>query len=717
MEIMSSLDLVVTVIVGIFFTVEHKGVPVMSEDTKKFAGFALAFLCAATLAASFSCIFNEVLFLAKFHKKPAVSAWLKFFSGNSGDSVEEKSLFNLFCTALYNKRSSKAIVDFNTSVQSLKNQVSCFWIRSWHALLTYYPASRLTIPFLRHPVLEMLKDLHHITRRIQELRRVGIYAPESKLYPYMTETHGAGDPPYQVYQKIAEIDDVFRTTLSAESNRYLLAILVADRFREKDQEDFFTKKYWDRIVPASNSLLDAIAKVNPTSEALRALKPVQKGFWGRLSDRVWPDYSRLHSMISVVESFNQMSCKEHADFLNTTAQLSDGDDTSNAGSVRDCHDNDGSDGSTGDGSGGYVHGIGRDLRPDDDHAGVGGDLDDENREDDSLDDSDEDDSSVCDIPYNSDDFGSSESELMEASPPRKHHERSDATSDHSVHGHSSMKLEHYYREDDQAEPAPSDTAVIRLRTRASITDSHAGIMPKASHALLSKDSGRSAQRRTPASVAPSSAQFPSLLPPVDTLSVALPHEMKSAADRLAPANPPLSRKNNTDSSKKVTPSQPSGSSLTAPVIMGSAAAKARHSDGHLERPLQRADSRFPPEATAAARAPATLPRPPAVFMSVSSSMRATNALNQPVQQSSPHRPTRVADTFAASRPRHVALKSLASATELQGAVAVDIPVGDDHKKAKFVYDWSVSVPPPTIPSKSAAADKLMAMMSAHRKKA
>jgi hypothetical protein len=729
MEIMSSLDLVVTVIVGIFFTVEHKGQPVMSDDAKKFGGFALVFLCAATLVASILCIFNEVVFLAKFHRQPAVSAWLKFFSGNAGDSIGDKSLFSLFCTAIFNKRSSKSIIKFNNSIRNLKDKVSCFRLRSWYALLTYYPTSRMTMPFFRDPVIEMLKDLHHLTRRISELRNVGIFAPEKTLLPHMLQTHGAGDPPYQVYQKIAEIDNVLTSSLSAESNRYLLAILVADKFRNKSREDVFTKRYWDRIVPASDSLLDAIARVPSTSERLSALFPAKQGFWARLRERYWPDYSELYSMISVIDSFNQMSPKEHAHFRKLSSDpflpvellfcvhSSDDEDSSKADSA--CHSSAKNDDHSSVVSAG---GSGANENDHDDHHGdEHADIEDflENDDDDSDDNDNrinQGDDNDCDIPYNSDDLASNYSGDMETQPSKNVLQHSsDEISDDASYEKPTFKLESYRHQTHQAQLAPRVSPDNVMRIRASATDS----LVSQSHLLSFPNfSSRNAQMSGTSSVKNSSAQLRSQLPPVTTTNSALFDGMKSAAKYFTPAPPPrVPHKVSSDSYDRLVPQQRSISPLSTTAMNSSAAAKARISDGHLERPVQRTGHRFVPATKSSVLSSAAALPPRAPTVSTPPSLQRTNDLNQPPPRSvSPHQ-TRFADKSATARPRHV---MLTSTTELKGAVAVNIPVRDDHKNAKVVFEWPSTTPAmAAVVSKSSAASgaagKLKAMMSAKRK--
>jgi hypothetical protein len=717
MEIMSSLDLVVTVIVGIFFTVEHRGQPVISDDAKKIGGFALVFLCAGTLLASILCIFNEVFFLAKFHRQPAVSAWLKFFSGNAGDSVKEKGLFNLFCTAIFNKRSSKAIIAFNTSIRNLKNQVSFFRLRSWYALLTYYPTSRMTLPFFRDPVIQMLKDLHILTRRIQELRGVGIHAPEKKLSPHMLETHGAGDPPHQAYKKIAEIDDVLTSSLSAESNRYLLAILVADKFRNKSREDVFTQRYWDRIVPASDSLLDAIARVSSTSERLCALFPVKQSRWGRFLERYWPDHSKVHSLISVIESFNQMSPKEHADFRKLSSDPflplellfsihSSDENSSRAESVgENCNQSEdrSSVGAAGDinaDSDGHVDNDDDDHDDDDDNnnnAGIGGEG--------SHDDFSQDNDSNSIITFSSDDLGSKTdvgAQTQSSRDHRQHH--SDAKSDDSNNEAPNMKFEGSWQQIHRIQLAPSVIPDIVARIRTSVSESFSIQSPPAS---LLQGSSRDTQISSITSASNSSAHHRPQSPSNYAASSALLLGTSSAANVFAPAPPPRAHKTVSDSVDKLVPLQRSSSPLLTAAISSSAAAKARTSDVHPDRFSQ-------PKTAANAPATASPPGGKSVFLTPFSQL--SKALNQPVERSnSPHQ-ARATEKFASVRPRHFVL---ASATELQGAIAVDIPAGDVHQNAKpevSSTSSSSAVPQfPTILSKLSATQKLKDMMSAKRK--
>ena len=582
MEIMSSLDLVVTVIVGIFFVVEFKGEPVMSDSTKQIFGFTLVILCAATLLASVLCILREVLYLTQFHKQPAVSAWLQLFNGNSGDSVQQKSLFNLFCTVVFNNRSSKSILDHNQSIEDSRSRVSCFWLKSWYTLLTYRPASHLIIPFLRHPLSEALKDLHQLTRRISSLQSVGIYCPKDKLDPDMLETHGAGDPPYDAYQTIAAIDNALSNSLSADANRYLLAILVADKFRKKEREDFFTQRYWDRIVPRLHSLLDAVAEVQPTAQSLCTLKRQNDGFFARVSQFLWPDYSESHSMLSVVKWFNQMSASEHAAWVKEAGHLFDNDDGCATGRVQQVEQ--GGSGCSGD------------------------------------------------------------------------DQRSDHDDSHDSDGDS------------------SGGRVPRRQVRA-------GVKSAATH----KD-------QPSVNLEASTNQF-------------------GFSKRASFANTKKSVITRTSSTSKLhgvisshSPPQSLRTSDSSSAVREPAATKGRPLNEDRERQREpAADPPFRPDAQSQI-APA-LPRAPSVFLSPS--LQRTNALNQPLSSSS-QRQKRPVEKSASSRPRHVVLASM---VELEGAVAVDIPVGDDHKRAEFVFDWPAPAVPPPVALKSGAAQKLKAAMS------
>ena len=652
MEIMSSLDLVVTVIVGIFFVVEFKGEPVMSDSTKQIFGFTLVILCAATLLASVLCILREVLYLTQFHKQPAVSAWLQLFNGNSGDSVQQKSLFNLFCTVVFNNRSSKSILDHNQSIEDSRSRVSCFWLKSWYTLLTYRPASHLIIPFLRQPLSEALKDLHQLTRRISSLQSVGIYCPKDKLDPDMLETHGAGDPPYDAYQTIAAIDNALSNSLSADANRYLLAILVADKFRKKDREDFFTQRYWERIVPRLHSLLDAVAEVQPTAQSLCTLKLQKDGFFARVSQFLWPDYSESHSMLSVVKWFNQMSASEHAAWVKEAGHLFDNDDGSANGRV------------------GQVE-----------QGGSGcGDDDQRSDHDDSHDSVD-------------DRSGRRVSRRQVRAVVKSavtHKDQPSVNSEVSTNQFGFSKRASFTNTNNPVIARTSPTSKL-----------HGGVISSHSPPQSPRTSDSSSAVREPATAKgrplnedQERQREPAADPPFRP-------DAQSKAELSAAVPPPRHHKLVPDADDAVSPLRTSDSSSA---VREPATAKGRPLNEDRERQREpAADPPFRPDAQSQI-APA-LPRAPIVFLSPS--LQRTNALNQPLSSSS-QRQKRPVEKSASSRPRHVVLASM---VELEGAVAVDIPVGDDHKRAEFVFDWPAPAVPPPVALKSGAAQKLKAAMS------
>jgi hypothetical protein len=624
MEIMSSLDLLVTVIIGIFFVVEHKGQPVMSEAAKQFFGILLVVLCLVTLAASVWCILQELLFLAKLHKQSAISAWLQLFSGNAGDSIAANSLFSLFYPGIFNKTSSKSIVDFNSSI--VQTGV-CSWLKSLYARLKYQPDSGSVVAFLHEPVCELLKDMHRLIRRIGELRNVGIHAPKDTLDPRFHDTHGPGDPPYEVYKKVAEIDDILTKSLSPECNRYLLALLVADKFREKSQESVFTEAYWNRIVPNSQALLHAVSKVQPASTILMTMKPQQKGIFGRLYERISPNHSESMPMIAVLDTFNRMTSAEHADFVYSAGNFPDHD----AGST--CDDSNGDDGN--DLSCGVI---------DENHFPSGK------------------------INQTSDGHGAVA---------------------HVLAGDESSSLSSF-SDDDVTQPVKSSLASVTVASA-----------PSQSKLVLS------ALNLQPL---PLTGQEKSS---VVTNAAATPLAKVSLSGLAASAPPPSRRKPVPDSTTDSSPqAAPHASKPVDAVHHSAAAAKGAPTKSGLERPPQHDDPLFQPATQTASRltASATPPRAPHAFISPSSLQR-TNALNQPLTSSS-QRQTKFVDRSAGARPRHVVL---ASAAELEDAIAVDIPVGDDHRHASFVFDWPAPTVPPPVAPRSSATDKLKALMAARRK--
>jgi hypothetical protein len=715
MEILSSLDLLVTVIVGIFFVVEFEGEPVMSETAKQFFGVLLVALCAATLAASVFCIFQEVAFLARLHKQPSISAWLRVFSGNAGDSVADKSLFSLYFPSIFNKISSKAIVDFNSSIENSPTSVWA-WLKSRYSLLTYQPASSAVMPFLGEPLSEILKDMHQLIRRIGELRKVGIYCPEDKLDSFFLETFGNGDPPYEVYKQIAIIDDALKSSLSLECNRYLLAILVAEKFRKKHRENVFTQTYWNRIVPSSQALLRAISKVQPASQKLMTLKPESKGVFGFLSERLWPDYSVLFPRLSAIKSFNELSSAEHADFVKVASSFSDDDYCSSSGSTCDDVKN---------------HGVDHGHRLHDKHDHDGSDSEDGDA---NLKKSEVSryQTNPSKLPSNADPDGQLRSGIFSGARLqfRDNSRRSSlvASSDYSV------------QRKNQLQPASKKDELVRSRSRiisreVEFSELHVSEQQLPSpHTKAGLSVSAPAPPRARKSVANPTDHGHSP-PPMPRVSDPALVVQDSAAANVVPLNDDLAR-HPKHAERSVQSDTKAGLSVSAPapprarksvanptdhghspppmprvsdpalVVQDSAAANvvplnddlARHPK-HAERSVQ-SDTK----AGLSVSAPAP-PRAPNVF--VSPTLQRTNALNQPLASSS-KRETNHADKRAGARPRHVVL---ASAAELEAAIAVEIPAGNDHKRAEFLFDW----PTPAAPLSAApklGADKLKAILSA-----
>jgi hypothetical protein len=695
MELLSSMDIVVTVAVGIFFVVDYKGIPIMSEDTKKVFGILLVALCGATLAASVWCIFREMRFLLLLHKQKMVSAWLKLSRGVSGDSVQESSLFLLFCSCIYNAHSSKAIIAqtklLHSSIDTLR-QGCCqrllfcwFWLKSWFAVMSYEPAPKVVLPFLRHPVIEILRDLHHIIQRISQLRSVGIHTPKEKLDLRMLETHGAGDPPYEVYQQIAEIDGALRDALSDESCRYLLAILVADKFRDNDRENVFTKRYWDRIIPRSGDLVNAIARVQHTSKRLRILKPVQKSFFRRLYAHFWPDHAESYSMFSVIQSFNEMSHTEYIHFVDDDVTECDDDDAVTAAA-----DDDG--GGDGDRDGGLHNRRHHSNQRYDDNEGT------------------------------------SVKNLREGSPAIADRRRVRAANNHLPRAHpidapdkqpsAKTALKSAGRQIRQ-EPRKLPVAVASgLRASVEMTEltssdgsdnefhtSTASIPIEDGDDIsndsclmsISNDIDHNAHSSSlvpgGAQVVDASEQFQSHSRSSVKHQSAVSHEMPEAAVA-------KDVESDSDSNAKISPLQPPrASNSSAAPIKASAAPKAVPSKATSDRYPQSVVPPLPPVSNSAG-GPHTSESPPhARNVFGSTSLQRTNALNQPLpsrfQSQSLH--GRIVNGSTNAHPRHIVL---ASAIEREQAVAVDIPAGDDHKKAAFVFDWPAPAHPPPIAPES-----------------
>jgi hypothetical protein len=430
-----------------------------------------------------------------------------------------------------------------------------------------------------------------------------------------------------------------------------LAILIAEKFRKKHRENVFTQMYWNRIVPSSHALLRAISRVQPLSQKLMTLKPESKGVFGFISERLWPDYSVLFPRLSAMKSFNELSSAEHADFVKFAGSFSDDDYCSSAGSTCDDDEN--------NNFGGVDHG--HRLHDEHDHDGSDSEDDDAN----SIK------SEVSRHQTNSSKLPSSTSTDPDG------HLRSGISSGAHLHFRDRSRRSSFVvsssdyavEKTNQLQPASKEDVPVRSHSRiisSEIEFSELHVAEK---------------------------QFPS------------PHT-RAALSVSAPA-PPRPRKsvaNPTDHGHSPPPMPRVSDPALA--VKDSAAANIGPLNDDLARHPQHAERSVQSDTKAAlsVSAPAP-PRSSNVFLSPS--LQRINALNQPLASSS-KRQTNHEERSAGPRPRHVIL---ASAAELEAAIAVEIPVGNDHKCAEFVFDWPTpAAPPPTAPK--FGADKLKAILSA-----